>query len=290
MNWPETPSILVRARAEEPFEFAARDGILSGIFTPPAPESRDEGICIVFPGHPRFGVQRFPVLAARQLAAEGFSALRFDLHGHGESSGATAIATREEPYGDDVRSAVDAMWARGHRQFLLVGYCFDALSAFSAFGDHPESIRGLLIAAPPVLERSAVAKGVTQSGNNGGLIRRVRTALGRRPEVDALAGYASFASEQVSTHSPKIAERFAAGFDELVRSSAEALFVYGKNDPLYREFQVVERQLIDPLAPKDKARISVEVSPELTHAWEGQRLLERTIAWAREFCSSKQPR
>ena len=289
MNWPETSSTLARARAEEPFEFAARDGILRGIFTPPAPESRDEGICIVFPGHPRFGVQRFPVLAARQLAAEGFSALRFDLHGHGESSGATAIATREEPYGDDVRCAVDAMWARGHRQFLLVGYCFDALSALSAFGDHPESIRGLLIAAPPVLERSSIGKSVTQSDNPGGLLQRVRTALGRRSEGDAREGYASFATE-VSTQLPKIAERFAAGFDELVRSSAQALFLYGKNDPLYLEFQVVERQLLEPLAPKDKARITVEVSPELTHAWEGRRLLERTIAWARGFRSSKQPR
>ena len=152
MNWRETPATLSRARDEQPVVFTGPKGALHGIFTPPAPDVPPARACVVFPGRPRSGLRRHLVLAARILAAEGFAVLRFDLRGRGESAGEVERPSRTEPRGEDVVAAIRHLReAHGQKQFLLAGYCYDALTALDSFKDEADAISGIFVATPTVL-------------------------------------------------------------------------------------------------------------------------------------------
>src|SRR5271155_5687346 len=154
MNWRETPAILDRVRAEQPVVFTGPKGSLHGIFTPVAPDAPIARACVVLPGRPRAGLRRHLVLAARILAAEGFAVLRFDLRGRGESDGEIARPSRMDPLGADVIAAIRHLReAHGQKEFLLAGYCYDALSALDSFKDEADAISGVFIATPTVLEQ-----------------------------------------------------------------------------------------------------------------------------------------
>src|SRR5208337_2656058 len=115
-------------------------------------------LCVIFPGRPRFAIQRLPVVAGRVLAADGFACLRFDLRGHGESDGITTPINRDQPFGEDVAAAIRYLSDQhGHRRFLLVGYCFEALTALDAFRYAADAIEGLFFAAAPVVKESIAA-------------------------------------------------------------------------------------------------------------------------------------
>ena len=152
MNWRETPATLSRACDEQPVVFTGPKGALHGIFTPPAPDVPPARACVVFPGRPRSGLRRHLVLAARILAAEGFAVLRFDLRGRGESAGEVERPSRTEPRGEDVVAAIRHLReAHGQKQFLLAGYCYDALTALDSFKDEADAISGIFVATPTVL-------------------------------------------------------------------------------------------------------------------------------------------
>ncbi|MSP77865.1 MAG: alpha/beta fold hydrolase [Rhodospirillaceae bacterium] len=75
--------------------------------------------------YPRMGSNRISVMHARRYASQGFTSLRLDLAGVGDSEAA--------PEGDsvvynlkscaDVAAAVDWLEARGHKRVVLVGMC-----------------------------------------------------------------------------------------------------------------------------------------------------------------------
>ena len=81
------------------------------------------------------GPNRLYVLLARELAAMGFPAFRFDLESLGDS--VLRGAGRENyPYPesatDDVRSAIRMLQARGYRRFIVAGVCSGAHTAYRA--------------------------------------------------------------------------------------------------------------------------------------------------------------
>jgi pimeloyl-ACP methyl ester carboxylesterase len=265
MNWRETPATLGRARAEQPLVFTGANGALSGIFTPPAPDVVPARICVVFPGCPRSGLRRYPVLAARILAAEGFAVLRFDLRGHGESAGEVALPSRQEPHGEDVVAAIAHLReAHGQNRFILAGYCFDALCALNSFKDEAGAIDGLFFAAAAVLEhRPGGSPADSRARGGGASLMRSMLRRGR---------------------APKILDSFAIPFRALARSQARALFLYGEQDRLRAEFRVAEQVLFSELDSEARGRLQIEIWPGRIHTIEGQpAIIERAIAWMREF-------
>jgi alpha/beta superfamily hydrolase len=264
MNWRETPAMLSRARDEQPIVFMGPKGALFGIFTPPAPDASPARQCVVLPGRPRAGLRRHLVLAARILAAEGFAVLRFDLRGRGESAGEVARPSRMDPLGADVVAAIRYLReARGQTQFLLAGYCYDALSALDAFQHEADAISGMFVATPTVLEE----KLGRSSANN-----RVRAAaLHLRSMVKG-------------ARAPKILSSFEIPFRALARSRARALFLYAEQDQLRAEFRVAEKLLFSQLSSEARERLQVEIWPGRIHTIEGQTaVIERAISWLREF-------
>jgi len=264
MNWRETPATLSRARAEQPLVFKGPKGALHGIFTPPAPDAPPAEACVVFPGRPRSGLMRLPVLAARILAAEGFAALRFDLRGRGESAGEVALPSRKEPLGEDVVAAIHHLReAHGQKRFLLAGYCFDALTVLDSFKDEADSISGVFLATAGVLEERP--GGSPTDGLARSAASRLRSMVGR-------------------ARTPKIPESFAISFRALARSHARALFLYGEQDRLRAEFRVAEEVLFSRLDREARERLQIEVWPGRIHTIEAlPAVIEREISWLREF-------
>lgn len=271
MDWRETPVTLSRARAEQPIVFEGPKGALHGIFTPPAPDAPPAGACIVFPGRPRSGLRRLPVLAARILAAEGFAALRFDLRGRGESAGEVAMPSRIEPLGEDVVAAIRHLReAHGQKRFLPVGYCFDALSALDAFKDEAGAISGMFFATAAVLEEKA--GGLPADGLARIAASRIRSMVRR-------------------ARAPKILDSFEVPFRALARSQARVLFLYGEQDRLRAEFRVAEEVLFSQLDSEARERLQIEIWPGRIHTIESQpAVIERAISWLREFHPARSDR
>jgi pimeloyl-ACP methyl ester carboxylesterase len=117
------------------------DGRMSGILSDPPPEERLPGapaIVIVHAGRiHRVGPNRIYVSLARRIASLGFTVLRFDLSGIGESD----VRRDSVPYQvaeiEDVVEAMDFLaTTRGASRFALMGICSGAsLSAMCALRD-----------------------------------------------------------------------------------------------------------------------------------------------------------
>jgi hypothetical protein len=75
----------------------------------------------------RVGPHRIYVQIARQLAASGFCAFRFDLAGIGDSANRTDDLSLQDGIISDVKEAMDFLGQdRGIRQFILAGICSGA--------------------------------------------------------------------------------------------------------------------------------------------------------------------
>lgn len=81
----------------------------------------------------RIGPHRFNVKLARHLATLGFSSLRFDLSGQGDSAppSASAAPSQEEQVMLDLRDALDHIaQTTGIERFVIAGICSGAVAAY----------------------------------------------------------------------------------------------------------------------------------------------------------------
>jgi pimeloyl-ACP methyl ester carboxylesterase len=86
----------------------------------------------------RIGPARFNVDLARRLAGLGFSSLRLDLSGLGDSQTRPGNLAHIERAVADIGDASEALRGRGYRRFVLVGICSGALNAHAAAVALPE--------------------------------------------------------------------------------------------------------------------------------------------------------
>ena len=97
--------------------------------------------------HTRVGPNRMYVPMARQLAARGFSSLRFDLRGVGDtlgSHGGDRSPIYSKAFVTDVQDAMTALEKLGFERFVAVGLCAGAYLAFhSALAD--SRLRGIVM-------------------------------------------------------------------------------------------------------------------------------------------------
>jgi alpha/beta superfamily hydrolase len=283
MELRESAAAARRAHAEQCVEFPGPAGKLRGVVTPADSSAHRDQAWVILPGRPRFAFSRMPVIAARVLAAEGFSALRFDLQGTGESDGRTEAETRHKLHGDDVASA---MWflrdVRGAERFHLIGYCFDALCALDAFRLEGDAIDSLFFAAAPVTEIKIEDSRLSRIARAAAHPRQVLARLKSPSELAGRAADLLRRPQPASTAGrDRIEPKIEAAFRALFASRAHALFVYGENEPLREEFRVAERMIAE-LGDEQRRRITVEIWPEPVHSIETEpAIFARAAAWVR---------
>ena len=303
MPWRETAAELGRARAEQPLLVRTPLGTLFGIYTPPAPEAAPARHCVILFTRPRSHRNRLWVEGARQLAARGFAAFRFDYHGAGDSEGETAFLDPNRPYQADTNAVLRALRETyGHQRFIVVGSCFDARTALSAFVDEGAAVDGLVFFAAPVMELDTLVtahadrkdwrhvwKALGNPENWQALTRPERwrymaTVVGRVARGSLRRGPGS--ARQAENDTP-LSDSFVAHFRALVASGAKALFVYGDADTEYVSFQVALQTVFPRLSPAEHQRFEVEVWPGDVHGFLNvpvqRRVLERVLGFVQTF-------
>ncbi len=297
MPWRETAAELDRARAEEPVLVPTAAGTLFGIYTPPDPAAPAARHCVIMFTRPRSHRNRMWVEGARRLAARGFGAFRFDYHGTGDSEGESSFLDPNRPYRDDTHAVLAALRERfGHERFLLVGACFDARTALSAFADDGASVDGLVFFAAPLMELETLVKAHADRKDWRHLFR----ALGNPENWQTLGDpkrwrYMATVFGRVARGGGKggarndtpLGDSFVEHFRSLVASGARALFVYGDTDAEYASFLVALQTVFARLTPEQRARFEVEVWHGDVHGFLNvglqRRALEHALGWLERF-------
>jgi alpha/beta superfamily hydrolase len=256
MDWNETPAERGCALAEQSVIMRGEQGKLYGIFTPPSPEVSPVGVCAILFGRNRWWGDRLSVKGARWLGARGFSCLRFDYHGYGESEGDCQVVESDEPYTADALTAIRHMRREfGQRRFVLSGFCFDGRTSMSAVEHEGGSIEAIVVVA--------VLPGLTASMYSNP--EKVDPAITQRRSV------------------PPVSENFKRDLRTLLNSRVQCLFLYGADDIEYHNFQLAERSVLAAVGAAERARITVEVWPGKLHVAEDPNLMreitERELRW-----------
>lgn len=122
---------------------------LVGIVTEPEPEGRDLPAVLLWNAGlvPRTGPFRLFVDLARRLATRGFTTLRFDLSGRGDSEPAKEALSEEERTSRDIEQAMTFLVEKkGLTAFVLIGSCSGADEAF------PVAVRDTRVAGLVLLD------------------------------------------------------------------------------------------------------------------------------------------
>jgi pimeloyl-ACP methyl ester carboxylesterase len=143
-----------------------RDDGLFGILTEPLTHRPDTAVLMLnVGGNYRIGPNRNYVKAAREFAAAGYRALRFDVSGIGDSRVEHGFSS-DSMYRDwatvDVAAAIDMLAARGCRRFFLMGICSGSYLAFETALKDPR-VTGIMLMNPRLLEWDHDRSGPWQS-------------------------------------------------------------------------------------------------------------------------------
>ncbi|REL25220.1 hydrolase 1, exosortase A system-associated [Thalassotalea euphylliae] len=141
---------------EYAFTFSSNNEQLLSIVHPSV-KRNDTGVLIVVGGPQyRVGSHRQFVQLARCLADAGYTTMRFDYTGMGDSSGKKA---EFDAIDDDIRAAIDAFMQQQPelKRVVIWGLC-DAASAALIYGHQDTRVKGLVILNPWLRSEQAMGK------------------------------------------------------------------------------------------------------------------------------------
>ncbi len=139
---------------EEPIQFGPGQRLFGLVTRPVRATTRPAILLMSIGANHHIGSNGLYVRFARAFAALGFSSLRFDLSGIGDSEAAPGERDNQPyPKGalDDVRAAMEVLRARGHRRFVMIGLCSGGYHAFKTAVRDP-SVVGLMVINPQTFD------------------------------------------------------------------------------------------------------------------------------------------
>jgi pimeloyl-ACP methyl ester carboxylesterase len=289
---------------ERPIFFSAAGETLFGVLCEPMSGANGIGVVLVQGGdtvNVSFHRNRLAVRLARRLAEGGYTSLRFDYHGLGESSGEVTQFHVHDPLTADAAAAALLLDELGCPNIVLIGACFSARTVLAA-APAIKGLRAIVMVTPPIgghTRQEAASEQVARERTWGEFLRtgvrwRVLVNLGRpahrkiylrfvRSKLRRTArmwGQGPKVDRSLYWVSPMFLDALAA----LVDLGTPALVVFGEQDPLLREWHRASFGRLGRILDDPRGHIEVvENLPGVVHAFtntEGQEsFLDLAIRW-----------
>jgi hypothetical protein len=268
---------------------------LAGIVTEPSSSSRRVGspaLLLANVGmHHRVGPYRLFVDLARRLAELGFTTMRFDLSGLGDSASYAGAGGDEARWTEDMKSAMSLLQEKhGARTFVVLGLCSGVDPAHAIALADPRIRGAIFVDGHAFFTRMHyVHRYVLRAANPRAwelfLKRRVPGLFGLKEETPA-AGNLAFARP------PMPRARFIRELGRLIEQQVPLLFAFtGEQNHVFSHPEQFH-EMVRPLA--SRGRVDVAVYPRADHTLsmpEDRRAFVNAIArWlAEKFPVSEAP-
>jgi alpha/beta superfamily hydrolase len=286
---------------EEAIQFGELDSLV-GVVTNAAPGNPDKpGVILLNPGivH-RVGPGRIYVKIARALAEQGFTSLRFDLSGIGDSSVRLDNRPFEESSVDEARTAMSFLQAtRGINRFILLGGCSGATVSLETARADRQAIAAILINFPA----QADEEGQTSDRNdshyylNFALLslkswRNLFTGQSDYRKIGR-ALVQGFKRSFVERKEPSGSDRrFRTMLRDLAERGVSLTFICSKGDPLLRDLR--EAGGVDLKRLSAEGKVACDVIPRSDHTfsalYDQERLVDAIIKRANEAARNPEQR
>ena len=264
---------------EHALHFGPQGSLLGILTVPAAPRLEAPAVVFINSGliH-RVGPNRLYVTLARRLAGLGFSCLRFDVSGIGDSMIPGGDIPASERVQRDIGLAMDVIdETLGRDRFVLMGLCFGAFSAHAA-AVSDERVAGCIQLdgyVYPTMGYYLRHYGL-RVVRIGPWIRFLKRAISPRSKLQE-------GPENQAPFSPEMPPRhvFARELAALVERKTQLLFVFTRSEPQPVNYA---RQLHDSVPGIDLDRhATVQLFPEADHtftfAGHRSRLVECVADW-----------
>jgi pimeloyl-ACP methyl ester carboxylesterase len=277
---------------EQAVQFGELDSLV-GVVTSAAPGNPDKpGVILLNPGivH-RVGPGRIYVKIARALAAQGFTSLRFDLSGIGDSSVRLDNRPFEESSVDEARAAMSFLRAtRGINRFILLGGCSGATVSLETARADRRAIAGILINFPARVDEEGTSdRNDSHYYLNFALLslkswRNLLTGQSDYRRVGR-ALVQGFKRDFVERKEPSGSDRrFRKILWDLAERGVSLTFICSKGDPLQRDLR--EAGGIDLKRLCAAGKVACDVIPRSDHTfsalYDQERLVDAIIRRASE--------
>jgi len=296
--------------SEEPVHFESKGNRLFGIFHPASDGNKNFGIIFVNSGmQNRVGPHRVYVIFARILSQIGYSVLRIDLPGIGESEG-TVTETHFDAYNpDDTISAINFLKDTIKiKRIALFGICAGARNALKAGSIDPRVERLVLWSLPIIyIVPSMTAPNHDFKGtmSKKGAIQSLKNRLRRAISINEWKRYFSAGGNSkliflylrsvfwnlVSNEkkwSQKRYHNFFTAFSNYIQSRRPVLFLYGEKDNiLIEEFKMKINELSANINNSCNHVIIRNGNHTFTAMDTQKEAISETIAWLSSWSNGK---
>jgi alpha-beta hydrolase superfamily lysophospholipase len=293
---PSEANLVVGDCTETPVRFGDGDKLF-GVLCRPSDTVASRVVIIGNTGRdPHYGIARFGVQLARDLASVGIASLRVDFAGLGDSPakpGETQALSSlfETDRVGDVSAAIDRLAQLGFREFAIQGVCSGAYHAFQAV-QVDQRLSTVMLVNLPVFEWQgghSIKEAIWQSAPpsrlfvrlmDAGVWRRaLRGNVEFRPVVQALARYLGNAARALGrrTAAQPAAETSPVTPVQIMATLAErrvnALFLYSSTDPGIDTLNIAFGPQGERL--RSVGGVDLRIVPGLDHVLSGRIMREK---------------
>ncbi len=295
---------------DQPVFFPPGDKMYFGLISTPVAANRtNTGVLLLsgtHTGSTTMGRNRMWVRIGRELAARGFTALRIDYAGLGESLSGGPIYDLERPAVAALREGIAHLQSLGLERFVIVGTCFGSRTALAgAAAAEDAEITGVLLLAPPVRNPKKGEGGTAHLAlyaSTGDLARRafsvrtlrklVSTRKARQVATRVFTGKVKNSMGRRAKHHGDVETsptEAAAGFVEPLRALARrgipTRMIFGRDDIFWTEFERAREGRLGHILDRAET-IEVQTVPGIVRGFTSVRIqdltMESIVQWVQE--------
>jgi pimeloyl-ACP methyl ester carboxylesterase len=242
------------------------------------------------------GRNRLLVRMGRQLAADGFHAVRFDYRGVGDSTGADVVRwSLEELFVDDLEAVLQWTYREAAERCITGGVCFGARTALAAAARDPR-VHGLVLISVPA--RVDIDTGLGHLANRFTTLEMARRGL--RPSAlrnllhhDVRRTYLRAGKAKVRALAARRLEPDGNGsgldpnlvpeLEAVLARGAPVLMMFGTEDAEYQVFQHQRRGRLGEVLEQAGDLVEVRVLPGQLHAFSRLEVQETVLEALRDW-------